>query len=324
MWALRMRVAMLTKAPVSAREKDAGELCPPDWSEVRASYGASYLHADEDDVLDVEPAPSAAVPPCWGAYVSNATRSLAEESDPERIARALMALAERPHRAAIAVNLAERLRRLVKLEPSGDIDGRSIGGSSATDRARRAIIYAALLRTQRFGSSPATADVLFGKLAVMRDVTGGYGSTSATVAVLRALLTSQLDGHGATRAHVHSANRDGAVDRDVDVPESGFVAVPLPAGALAVSVHSTGPGLVARFERPVLASLDAPAASAREPRRGRGRLAGGRGLGHDRNAAPHGATLARRHARRRHACSSSAWRDARRARPRGLRRYRAY
>ena len=254
MWALRMRVAMLTKtpAPATAREKDAGEQCPPDWSDVRASYAASHLHADEDDVLDVEPAPSAAVPPCWGAYVSSATRSLAEDSDPERIARALMALAERPHRAAIAANLAERLRKLVKLEPTGDIDGRSTGGSSAADRAWRASIYAALLRTERFGHSAATADVLFGKLAVMRDVTGGYGSTSATLAVVRALLTSQLDGHGATRVHVHSANKDGAVDRDVDVPESGFVAVPLPAGALAVSVHSAGPGLVARFERPVL------------------------------------------------------------------------
>ena len=32
----------------------------------------------------------------------------------------------------------------------------------------------------------------------------------------------------------------------------GRAAVPLPAGALAVSVHTTGPGLVARFERPVL------------------------------------------------------------------------
>jgi hypothetical protein len=252
LWALRMRVAMLTKSQGSTREKGAGELCPPDWSEVRASYGASTLRADEDDVLDVEPAPNAAVPPCWGAYVSSATRSLAEESSPERIARALVSLAERPHRAAITANLAERLRRLVKLEPSGDIDGRSAGGTGEEDRARRAMIYAALLRTQRFGHSAATPDVLFGKLAVMRDATGGYGSTAATLAVVRALLTSQLEGHGTTRVHVHAAHKDGAIDRDVDVPESGFVAVPLPAGALAVSVQTTGPGLIARFERPVL------------------------------------------------------------------------
>ena len=258
MWVLRMREATLTKAPAvtgstaGPREKSAGETCPPEWSAVRASYSASYLHADDDDVLDVEPAEGPTVPPCWGAYVSNATRAFAEESDPELVARALMALADRPHRAAVAVNLAERLRRLVKLQHSGDIDGAALGRANANDRARRATIYAALLRTQRFGSSPATADVLFGKIAVLRDATGGYGSTAATVAVLRALLTSQLEGHGTTRAHVHSSNRDGTVDRDVDVPESGFLVVPLAAGALAVSVHTTGPGLVARFERPVL------------------------------------------------------------------------
>jgi len=253
-WALRARVGLLTTiGPVLADAKSPEATCPPSLAEQRSSHAPSSLRSDDDDALDVEPAPGAAVLPCWGAYVADATRSLSEDTDPERIARALMALAERPHRAAIATNLTERLRRLVKLGASGDLDGPGHGAQPLAERARRAMIYAALLRTQPLGTSPASADVLFGKLATLRDVTGGYGSSAATVAVVRALLASQLGGHGTTRAHVQVAGKgNAALDRDVNVPESGFTVVDLPPGTLDVSVTTTGPGLVARFERPVL------------------------------------------------------------------------
>jgi hypothetical protein len=249
-WALRARVALLTKTRTPSSETPE-QVCPPDPGVVRASYAASSAHSDEDEALDVEPAPNAAVLPCWGAYVSNATRALGQESDPELVARALMALAERPHRAPITASLAERLRRLVKLQAGGDIDAPANGAGALGDRARRAMVYAALLRTQSFGASPASADALFGKLAALRDVNGGYGSSAATLSVLRALLASQLGGHGATRVHVRVAAR-GGLDREVMVPETGSVVVPLPAGTLDVSVHTAGPGLVARLERPVL------------------------------------------------------------------------
>ena len=245
MWALRARAGLLTTTgPTLADPKNPEAMCPPSWADSK----------DEVASLDVEPAPGAAVPPCWGAYVADATRSLSEDSDPERIARALMALAERPHRAALAANLTDRLRRIVKLSSSGDIDGPRHGAAALADRGRRALIYAALLRTQHLGTSPTTADVLFGKLATLRDVSGGYGSSAATVAVVRALLSSQLGGHGATRAHVHVAasGKASALERDVDVSEAGFAVVELPPGTLDVSVRTVGPGLVARFERPVL------------------------------------------------------------------------
>src|SRR6476646_3958078 len=153
------------------------------------------LRADHEDALDVEPAPSGDVPPCWGAFVADATQALSNDADPERLARALMALSD---------------------------------------------------RTQRLGSSPATADVLFGKLATLRDATGGYGSSAATVAVLRALLASQLEGHGTTRARVRVAAGRGvaALDREIDVSESGIATIALPPGALDVSVETAGPGLV--------------------------------------------------------------------------------
>ena len=265
-WALRARAAMLTRQPGAVAEKGAGALCPPEWSGVHASFTPASIRADEDEVLDVEPAESPLVPACWGAYVSAATRSLAQDSDPELVARALLALADRPHRVAMTANIAEHLRKLVKLDETGDIDSPIATSARLADRARRALIYAALLRAQRLGSSPASAEVLFGKLAKLRDVTGGYGSSSATVAVVRALLASQLEGHGATRmrVRVRSAPR-GTFDQALDVPASGFVVVPLPANTLEVFVHAEGSGLVARFERPVLRSWTRPPPPAESP-----------------------------------------------------------
>ena len=257
MWTVGQRAIIFSKRPTppTKEAKEPGDLCPPDPPDGRVSLSTTKAAQTEAaDALDVEPPPSAAVPPCWGAYVSTVTRALAQDGDPERLARALLALSDRPHRAAIAASMADRLRMLVKLDANGEISGQPRSSAGLADRARRAMIYAALLRAQRLGKSAATADTLFGKLATLRDVSGGYGSSAATVAVLRALLASQLEGHGASRVHVHVAGKAGqaAVDRDVDVPASGFIVVPLPASTLDVSVQSAGPGLVARFERPVL------------------------------------------------------------------------
>ena len=272
---LRERATMLTKQhgpkvekePGTKTEKEPGPTCPPEWSEAPSSALTSSLRSDEDEVLDIEPADGPETPPCWGAYVASATRALAHESDAALLARALVALADRPRHAAVTASLSARLRKLVKLDEDGEIDSPSLVStrasrrgagvsSSLADRARRATVYAALLRTQRLGTSPATASVLFGKIAKLRDVTGGYGSSSATTAVVRALLASQIEGTGTSRVRVRV--RNGGLDRAVDVPASGSVTVPLPAGTLDVEVHVDGPGLVARLERPVLRSWTRP------------------------------------------------------------------
>ena len=260
---LQMRVTQLTKRPSEKPEAESGVVCPPEWSAVKTSGRA--LRADEDEVLDLEPPDGPEAPPCWGAYVASATRSLAQEGDAEVIARALLALADRPRHVAITTSLAARLRKLVKLDEDGEIDGPALLASRPArqappmsannlDRSRRAVVYAALLRTQRLGLSPASASALFGKIARLRDVTGGYGSSLATLAVVRALLTSQLDAQGASHVRV----RARGVDRVIDVPASGFVTVPLPAGTLDVDVAVDGQGVVARLERPVLRSWTRP------------------------------------------------------------------
>jgi hypothetical protein len=116
------------------------------------------------------------------------------------------------------------------------------------------MVLAALLRSVKVGNTPATADALFARLSRMRDANGGYGSSAATLAVTEALLSSQLDGHGATRAHVVVPESEGvpAFATDVIVPEDGSVRLPLSARVLDVTVKTEGPGLVADLERPVL------------------------------------------------------------------------
>lgn len=264
---LEARITMITQRRLAGA---AGVVCPPEWAEVRAS--GSVLRADEGEVLDIEPPEGIESPPCWGAYLASATRALAHENDAEVLARALLALADRPRHVAVTASLAARLQKLVKLDEDGEIDGPALvasrpsrlspaTSSSNLDRARRAFVYAALLRTQRLARSPAKPSVLFGKLARLRDVTGGYGSSAATLAVVRALVTSQLDAEGPSRVRV----RARGVDRVVDVPASGFLAVPLPASTLDVDVQVEGAGVVARLERPVLRSWTRPAPTQESP-----------------------------------------------------------
>ncbi|HEY8077218.1 MAG TPA: alpha-2-macroglobulin family protein, partial [Labilithrix sp.] len=96
-WTTRARVIEITK---EAHASSAPECPKPD-----------------EQALDVEPAPTRDLPPCWGAYVSDRVRALSTDDDPERLAEAILALADRPWRSAITASLVERLRRIVKLRP---------------------------------------------------------------------------------------------------------------------------------------------------------------------------------------------------------------
>jgi len=251
-WLLRSRAASLPKDEKRKKKSDDGaELCPYEprggsWSTAGPGAGAA-------DVLDLEPAASAQPLACWNAFVSGVARTIVSPGDPEQLAIAVLALAERPHRNAIAANLADRLRTVVQLDASGEIAATAGLG----ERSRRATIYAALLRAQRLGTSKASAEALFARLAPLRDVSGGYGSSTATLAVVRALLSSQLDATGKT--HVVVRTTDGKrFERELDLPSSDFASVDLPDDTLGVQVEVRGPGVVARFERPVLRSWSRP------------------------------------------------------------------
>lgn len=237
-WLLRQRVRGLVKRPLpkdpKKKKEEEGPVCPEP--------------IDGVDLLDIEPAPSPDLPPCWGARIADTTNALMTSSSPVALSRAILALAERPHRATVAGRLANALRAAVVLRPDGEID------AALETRADRAIVYAALLRASKLGTSTTPEAALFAKLAPLRDVNGGYGSSSATLAVVRALLASQLEGHGTSRVRVVARG----FDKRVDVPASGRVVLPLPAGVIETEVRVEGPGVVARFERPVLRSWSQP------------------------------------------------------------------
>ncbi len=199
-------------------------------------------------LLDLEPPPGPNVPPCWGAMVTDTLAVLERSSSPVGIARGVLAAADRPHRMHNARLLTDHLRRTVRLRSNGEMSG-------TLDRADRALVYAALLRAGNMGTVTATPETLFAGLAKLRDALGGYGSPATTSAVVRALLSSQLAGHGASRVVVTT---EGSAPRSVDVAEGAFVDVALPAHARAVHIETVGPGLVARLERPALRAFTHP------------------------------------------------------------------
>ncbi|MCC6555919.1 MAG: hypothetical protein IT372_23410, partial [Polyangiaceae bacterium] len=211
------------------------------------------------DALDAEPASAAgAAEACWDAFVTDTTAAAQRDGDRVRLARAVLALAERPHRAAAAAALADRLRQAVSLGASGGV---ALPPHQAGDRAARAIVYAALLRAAGLGKSAAAPARLSAWLAVQRDPRGGYGSASATRAAVRALL-SQPDGPpGPTRVTIVA----GSTRREVEVGSSARVVVPLDPAAVRVEVSAAGPGVAARLERPVLRLWSSPPDDAASP-----------------------------------------------------------
>jgi hypothetical protein len=234
-WASSLRLAGWS--PVPARRADVKPTCP-------ATTGT----LDEElDALEAEPGPvSGAALSCWDAFVTTTIDRVLGSGDPIEMARALLALAERPHRGAVAAMLADRLRAKLALRPSGGV---AVDPSIARDRGARATIFAALLRAAHLGSpSAATAERLAAWIAVQRDADGGYGSSRATRSVVRALLASGVELAGTTTATVTASG----VTTTVAVGPTGRVVVPLDPGATSVKITVRGPGVIARFERPAL------------------------------------------------------------------------
>ena len=201
-----------------------------------------------------------------------------------------MALADRPHRAALTT-MADRLRRIVKLDSNGEIDGQP-----RSPRARRTSasheIYAALLRTQRFGNSAATADTLFGKLAPLRE------SAEATVRLARRSLCSgrcspRSSKVTARRARMSTSRGRGSPGCSTATwtsphPGSSSCRYPQHAGRIRAWCRSR---TRSALRAPGASSVVAAAASSGEPRRsGRG-MAGGRGLRQHSPAAHHRASV---------------------------------
>jgi hypothetical protein len=221
--------------------------CPPKLSVAEGVVALSVLPHTEGSGAEL---------PCWETFVADITSAVRITDEPTTLARALLALSDRPERAIAAAALADRLRELVHLAPSGSI--RLLRGG----RADRTLVYAALLRANKLGTTPVTSDRLAAWIAVDRDASGSFGSTDATRAVVRALTEMMPEAPAPETITVD----DGASSRTVTLDASGVIVLGLGANTTHVTVHAPQ-GVVARLERPMLRGFSHPPDASDSPLR---------------------------------------------------------
>jgi|GEM_PF-1471208 len=194
--------------------------------------------------LDLEPAPvGGVVDACWDAFVTGATETVMSSADPVMLARAVLALSERSHRAAVGSAMAKRLEEQVELQATGYLE---LPGPMSASRSARATVYAALLRAAVRGVKlAAPVDRLASWLVVQRDTYGGYGSSTATRLAVQSLLAAMPPGQGPARVSIEVSGIESTFDMQV----SAVRALTLPAGADAVTVRSVGAPVLVRMKR---------------------------------------------------------------------------
>jgi hypothetical protein len=238
--------AITARAAAFAAAGEAGALPKPKECPDDGLPGELYASVD---ALDAEPPPLAGgVASCWDAFVSTVMDDVDRSGDPALTARALLALADRPHRAVRAHDTAQRLQALVGRtahEPGAAI---TLPPGESRDRGARATVYAGLVRAATLDRARAAElPRLVAAAAVQRDQGGGYGSSGATRAVVRAILAASPPPPPSTTRVVARLVIDGAA-RDLEVPAAGVAALTLPEGAKALTIDAKG--LIARLERP--------------------------------------------------------------------------
>lgn len=218
-----------------------GDAAAPAWPQCPASAG-SLGEGVAWVALEPPPDGSARVA-CWDVHATETTRKVLAARDPVLLARLVLALDEIPGRTAVRASLA---RRLEELTPLGD-DGRLVlPEQAAADRQARAIIAAARLREATRAGQKAVADRLLSAVLIERDATGGFGSSDATRAAVRALLAlTPDDKSGPTRVTLGI----GEEERVVRLAPSATQTVTLPAGVDQVTVVASDAPVLARLVR---------------------------------------------------------------------------
>ncbi len=242
--------------------------CPPRSPSLSASL----------EWLDGAPrAERGAEPACWAGFIASTLQQLAGTSDPLQLARAVLAVVDRPGYAIVAGALADRLRAAAPLGPDGTL---ALPGGYAGDRAWRSIVVAAMVRARNLGGGAAgsasataiegAAGRLWTRLLLDRDASGGYGSIQATRMVVPALLATS----GATAAAMPAATvdwsevaRDGSVGprHRLTLGAAAPLSVALSPTAAAVRIESSPPGLIARIERAALRPFSRTTEAANGP-----------------------------------------------------------
>jgi hypothetical protein len=240
--------------------------CPP----ASVSDLASRL-----DWLEVTPrASQGADRSCWVAFQASALQQLAATGDPLLLARALLAVADRPASAIVAGALADRLRATAPVGADGTM---VLSPAHARERAARSTIMAALVRARRLGSvdrvATANAAKLWTRLFVERDPDGGYGSVHATRAVVRTLLESEGGETQPPPATItvrwNELGTDGHAGSEhrtlLSATGSQTVSFPLGSATAGARVETSAPGVIARLERSMFRSFLRPPNPAASP-----------------------------------------------------------
>jgi hypothetical protein len=202
---------------------------------------------------------------CWDAFVSTTMQRLNAEPDPIAMALAALSLADRRERRVETSTLVARLREIAALRPSGEI---ALPAPYQNDAAARAIVLAALLRSADFVPNIAAPAVKIASwLQVQRDASGGFGSSEATKAAVRALLPMTEPGKHTPTVTVVAEGQGTKAPVRVKLDGTGAVVVPLDAQATAVRVQTDMPGVIARLERTVVRSWTRPPDQAGAPLR---------------------------------------------------------
>ena len=194
------------------------------------------------------PSPTGSLP-CWDAFVSDLVRHVTSDGSSVELARLYLVLADRAHRAVQAEHVLTELRRRVTPGETGAI---SLPSSVTADRS---LVYAALLRGAKVGTTLAPRDRIAGWLLVGLDARGSFGSPAATLAAVEALLASELSNGASSDVRV----RAGALTRDVRLSGDDQIEVPLDTDTTRAVVEVRGAPVFVRLVRPVFRPFGTPA-----------------------------------------------------------------
>ncbi len=251
-WAAEQRLQIW--APIHSAEAKAGMQgrCPD-------RFGTSLEHALLG--LEIEPPPINGVRlACWDAFVTEAVYTVRKSGDAASVARAVLALAERPHRVSLAANLAKQLRDMLSVSAGGEI---ALSYFQSADRAYRALVYAALVRSASLGAAwgGPNAAKLLAWLKIQVDAKGGYGSSVSTRAAVQAILAMAPASETKTVVTVTA----GDFKKEAEIPLNEAVKIALPAHVKKATLLVSGAPVLTRYEQPMLRLWSRPPESAQSP-----------------------------------------------------------
>ena len=231
-------------APVDTAKRPVADLCPhpvdkpTDQTDLHLALAAAEPPPEQTGSL-----------PCWDAFVSDLVRHVTSDGSSVELARLYLVLADRAHRAVQAEHVLTELRRRVTPGETGAI---SLPSSVTADRS---LVYAALLRGAKVGTTLAPRDRIAGWLLVGLDARGSFGSPAATLAAVEALLASELSNGASSDVRV----RAGALTRDVRLSGDDQIEVPLDTDTTRAVVEVRGAPVFVRLVRPVFRPFGTPA-----------------------------------------------------------------